>query len=104
MSPPMLWATICTRVPYRVSRVGRWRGSSRSFSIGPPPNRTCTFQRIRLSRDNVRLGFLHAGAAGPPCVDVVVAFGADDQRLSSYGDHALLPLWKFASSFGLQIG
>ncbi len=31
------------------SRVGCWRGDFRSFSISPPPNRACTFQRTRLS-------------------------------------------------------
>jgi hypothetical protein len=37
-------------------------------------------------------------------VYIVVALNADDQGLTSYGDHAFLPFRKFASAFGPQIG
>src|SRR2546430_15930271 len=60
-----------------LDRVGRWRGPLLAFSIGPPPNRMCAFQRIRLSSCLTLLGYsghLHNASLHPPWVDRLPSF------------------------------
>ena len=47
--PAILW--LMSLQLLSIGRVGGWRGGLRSFSIRPPPNRTCNFRSIRLSSD-----------------------------------------------------
>src|SRR5262249_32478419 len=59
----------------------------RAFSVGPPPNRTCGFHRIRLSSVSFRPLSLETSL-----MDLHVALVADNQGLAVAGCHLLGPL------------
>ena len=68
------------------------------FSVGPPPNRTCGFHRIRLSSGLcLRLRF------DSPVVDVQVARPADHEGLALPCRHDLHPLGLFPLAFHVQV-
>ena len=68
------------------------------FSVGPPPNRTCDFHRIRLSSDTFR-GLLSKSSM----MDGHVTVSANYQGLSPAGGHVLYPQWTFPLALDFQV-
>src|SRR6266496_4946459 len=68
-------------------RVDRERGALQPFSLGPPPNRTGEFPRIRLSDDL----FLSLPSKRSSCMDTSVAFVAHYQGFPPSHRHDFHP-------------
>ena len=68
------------------------------FSVGPPPNRTCGFHRIRLSS-----GLCLLLRIDSPVVDVHVTRAADRKGLSFPRRHELYPAWAFPVGLSVQV-
>ena len=68
------------------------------FSVGPPPNRTCGFHRIRLSS-----GLCLLLRIDSPVVDVHVTRPADRKGLAFPRRHELYPLGLFPLAFHVQV-
>jgi hypothetical protein len=92
--------TLCTplvecgenvRTPHGIARVGhrvdRERGALQPFSLGPPPNRTCSFHCIRLSDDL----FLSLPSERTSCMDTSMAFVAYYQGFPPSHRHDVYP-------------
>ena len=68
------------------------------FSVGPLPNRTCGFHRIRLSS-----GLCLLLRSEMPVVDVHVTRPADREGLAFSRRHELYPLGLFPLAFHVQV-
>src|SRR2546421_8490924 len=82
----------------RAPRPSAWSRAVRALSVSllsrhPLP--------AKLTTDPLVIPHPCGGAAGPSRMDVVVAFGADDQGRATHGDHTLLPDWKLAPALGM---